>query len=306
MDVGDNFFAPAVLAVKMGDNVTFNRVGTATRKHNVVPTLERQAVLGRDVLTPPPYSHSLVIGPPYFAAGQTYTYACTRHCGSSNQKGAIVVTQTVHAVSVANSANKVFAPTIVNVRMGDIISFTWEGTSSHNVIPVNDSLSCVASGSWGMDVRVRSPFTHGLSISGPLFEPGRSYPFVCTPHCARGMRGELRVECEDCIDNGVALLSNITLFDLSNQVLSLVIINGRTDCGKIIDKGKLRVEVVDDLEFEACGGLERCSSAPYFELSTGTVSVKKYWVHLQCYDPFEAPSHQHPPYEAALPPEFWW
>lgn len=66
-------------------------------------------------------------------------------------------------------------------------------------------------------------------------------------------------------------------------------------CGKIIEKSSLRVEVVDDLEFEACGGHSRCSSAPYFELSVGSIATKKYWVHLLCYNPYAAPARPHPP-----------
>lgn len=76
--------------------------------------------------------------------------------------------------------------------------------------------------------------------------------------------------------------------------------SGRSKCSlcrQLIANGTLRVQIVDDVLFQALGGMARTTSAPYFELPNQTVSVERKWAHLSCYDPYEAP-RPHPPKRA--------
>ena len=72
--------------------------------------------------------------------------------------------------------------------------------------------------------------------------------------------------------------------------------SGRSKCNKckkMIASGNLRAKMVDDRDFRAylrkypevrgCEGYSR----GYFETEKGIISIKKFYVHLDCYKPIE-------------------
>ena len=69
-----------------------------------------------------------------------------------------------------------------------------------------------------------------------------------------------------------------------------------TNCKRFIDKDTLRLQVADDREFRAYvmshGGFsvfhgEGMSRGGYIETEDGVISIKRYWVHLNCYRPIK-------------------
>jgi hypothetical protein len=66
-------------------------------------------------------------------------------------------------------------------------------------------------------------------------------------------------------------------------------------CKKKLEKGELRIQVVDDREFYNYiannGGISAFSgeglSRGYLEVEDKCISIKKYYVHLKCYKPLQ-------------------
>ena len=91
-------------------------------------------------------------------------------------------------VNVQVTSNQ-FTPATLTIRAGQTVLWTWAG-GEHNVV----SGTCDDSGEMTPDDQFRS----GAPASGGTYErlfsvPG-TYPYYCEPHCAMGMRGEIKVE----------------------------------------------------------------------------------------------------------------
>lgn len=77
---------------------------------------------------------------------------------------------------------------VVTVDMGDEIVWTWE-TNYHSVTFGND---CLPSGMFDSQIQ-DAGYSFALPITAPMFSPGTSYNFFCSPHCSLGQVGTVVV-----------------------------------------------------------------------------------------------------------------
>lgn len=102
--------------------------------------------------------------------------------GSSGGTDAATPPTTNSVVVKSNS----FAPASLTVKVGDTVTWTWQG-GNHDVV---SGPNCTADGTFksALQSAMGTTFTH-------TFDKAGSFEYFCTPHCASaGMKGTIVVQ----------------------------------------------------------------------------------------------------------------
>jgi len=94
--------------------------------------------------------------------------------------------QTIHNLS---NAGNTFNPGILNIVVGDIVD--WVGASNHNVIEISEAdwLTNIPNSNGGFWLGLNSP----TQANSHTFTAVGTYYFICAPHAAMGMKGQIVV-----------------------------------------------------------------------------------------------------------------
>jgi plastocyanin len=127
----------------------------------------------------------------------------TPPAGASGTATMAAITGTTHEVQMVGDAQGYrFVPANITVKAGDGIKFTMVSGGPHNVafdpatVPddVEAQLDANISEKMGqLSSALKMNPGETITISFANIKPGK-YPFVCTPHLALGMKGEVTVQ----------------------------------------------------------------------------------------------------------------
>jgi plastocyanin len=127
----------------------------------------------------------------------------TPPAGASGTATMAAITGTTHEVQMVGDAQGYrFVPANITVKAGDGIKFTMVSGGPHNVafdpatVPddVEAQLDANISEKMGqLSSAMKMNAGETITISFANIKPGK-YPFVCTPHLALGMKGEVTVQ----------------------------------------------------------------------------------------------------------------
>lgn len=115
-----------------------------------------------------------------------------------------IAAQTTHDLS--NSGNT-FNPGILNIVQGDIVN--WVGAANHNVIEISEAnwMTNTATSNGGFWLSLNSP----TSANSHTFDAVGTYYFICAPHAAMGMKGQIVVTSGVGIENAESTPVAVTL-----------------------------------------------------------------------------------------------
>ena len=127
----------------------------------------------------------------------------TPPAGASGTATMAAITGTTHEVQMVGDAQGYrFVPANITVKAGDGIKFTMVSGGPHNVafdpatVPddVEAQLDANISEKMGqLSSAMKMNAGETITVSFANIKPGK-YPFVCTPHLALGMKGEVTVQ----------------------------------------------------------------------------------------------------------------
>ena len=112
-------------------------------------------------------------------------------------------------IITVDSTNLRFSPSSVTVTEGDTVRFFWSGQAlPHNAVESNEVFD-----SGEPQRNVDYSFTFELGMNG-------TYDFVCEPHAALGMVGQIIVEpAPPAIENNTTNETNLNVSDMSEDTL---------------------------------------------------------------------------------------
>lgn len=127
-----------------------------------------------------------------FETEGTHEYFCIPHEAAYmvGEIGVGVTPGDRHSVSVGAFGNLVFDPESLTISPGTTVTFEWE-SDNHNVVPESQP----SGANWEGEGEQGITFDQGHSYSH-TFETEGTYEYVCTPHEAAGMVGEIVVATE--------------------------------------------------------------------------------------------------------------